>query len=366
MSKLKCQMPNKIQSSKSKTFMRKIKIFVLLIFILFPFASSNAVFTDPTVGPPNNGDIYQPIYVTSPSGQSISNGLEVSSGGFTSTVSSGTAIQGSGPIGVKGASGSVSAIYGEQLGTATSGYRAVYGKVVSSDDYAGLFEGIVNVNALIELSSGAGQGIRFLYKDTGISWPDNTSPTPVDLFGIYVKASNNALRLVGHGGGVEVTDKSLNVRLSVSEAGVVNVASGGALQVNGVNVCLADGTNCSVSASGGGWTDDGAIVRLSTIGDSVGVGTISPEAKLDAVINDTPVTADSANYYTALQATARTVPIAAGVTDSGYRIGLRAESYVDKASFAGILADQRALWARAGANSSNPPSGSRIINSYAV
>jgi hypothetical protein len=54
-------------------------------------------------------------------------------------------------------------------------------------------------------------------QDTGLLWPDPDNPTTADLFGVYMKASNNALRLVGHGGGIEVTDKSLNVLMSISE-----------------------------------------------------------------------------------------------------------------------------------------------------
>ena len=36
-----------------------------------------------------------------------------------------------------------------------------------------------------------------------------------------------------------------------------------------------------VSSGGGGWTDDGTVVRLETIDDSVGIGTTSPTEKLD-------------------------------------------------------------------------------------
>jgi hypothetical protein len=37
----------------------------------------------------------------------------------------------------------------------------------------------------------------------------------------------------------------------------------------------------SVGGAGGGWVDDGAVVRLETVGDSVGIGTATPAAKLD-------------------------------------------------------------------------------------
>jgi len=247
--------------------------------------SVHADFNPPGSAPPL-GNVDPPIYSVG-SGQTLSGGLSVTSGGFlvtsggiVSTAASGIAVQGTGPVGVQGNSGGITSVYGEQLGAATSGLNALFGKVISGNDYAGRFEGIVNINALLELSAGAGQGIQFIYQDTGIIWPDNAG---VDLFGIYVKSLNSALRLVGHGGGIEFTDKSLNVRLSVSEAGVVNVASGGALQVNSVDVCLSDGTNCQATAPAGsdGWTDDGAVVRLTTAGDNVGIGTTAPGYKLD-------------------------------------------------------------------------------------
>lgn len=37
--------------------------------------------------------------------------------------------------------------------------------------------------------------------------------------------------------------------------------------------------------SGGGWTDDGTVVRLTTITDEVGIGTASPAEKLHVVGN---------------------------------------------------------------------------------
>ena len=39
----------------------------------------------------------------------------------------------------------------------------------------------------------------------------------------------------------------------------------------------------TVAAGGGGWTDDGTVVRLETITDSVGIGTTGPNAKLEVL-----------------------------------------------------------------------------------
>src|SRR3989338_10460253 len=47
-----------------------------------------------------------------------------------------------------------------------------------------------------------------------------------------------------------------------------------------VGICMADGVNCPAAAASG-WTDDGAVVRLTTISDNVGIGTASPREKLD-------------------------------------------------------------------------------------
>jgi hypothetical protein len=43
----------------------------------------------------------------------------------------------------------------------------------------------------------------------------------------------------------------------------------------------ADDDDTGGSSGGGGWVDDGDVVRLDTAGDSVGIGTANPSAKLD-------------------------------------------------------------------------------------
>ena len=52
-------------------------------------------------------------------------------------------------------------------------------------------------------------------------------------------------------------------------------------------ICINDVCQSSWpgGAAGGGWTDDGTIVRLTTITDKVGLGTVSPAEKLE--VNDT-------------------------------------------------------------------------------
>lgn len=87
------------------------------------------------------------------------------------------------------------------------------------------------------------------------------------------------------------------------------------------------------------------------LGDGrVGVGVATPEARLESRYVFPAVNSNATNYWTALQGTQRTNAIAAGVTDSGYRVGLRSESYFDTASFAGTLNEQYGLWSRVGTN----------------
>ena len=139
---------------------RKAVIGYVALLGIMAATTAYAAFNPPGQAPPL-GNVDVTVYSVG-SSQTLSGGLSVTSGGFISTVSSGTAIQGTGTIGIQGNSGGTTAVYGEQLGLATSGLNAVYGKAVSGNDYAGRFEGIVNINSLLELSAAAGQGIRFI------------------------------------------------------------------------------------------------------------------------------------------------------------------------------------------------------------
>ncbi|MAG29259.1 hypothetical protein CL632_03930, partial [bacterium] len=270
-----------------------------------------AVFTPPTAPPPNNGQIYQPVYVQSAVQQQVAGGLDLTSGGLnvaggistdslsattgiTSTIASGIAIQGSG-----GATG----VYGVQ--SSGTNLYAIYGNA-STDNYAGRFNGIVNVEGVLEINAAPGQGIRYMGQDTGLLWPDPDNPTTADLFGVYMKASNNALRLVGHGGGIEVTDKSLNVRMSVAESGNVDIPTGNLTvsgnittatgDVGGLRLCINGDCkpNWESIGSAGGWTDDGANVRLTTLGDNVGIGSYETPGSLLSVYGGVAI---GSNYY---------------------------------------------------------------------
>jgi hypothetical protein len=105
----------------------------------------------------------------------------------------------------------------------------------------------------------------------------------------------------------------------------------------------------------------GASVTAGT-GLSV-LGTGANPALLSRTYNPA-VSVNATNYLKAISAINWDLNIAAGVTDSGYRIGLDSQSFISDANFLGTLATQYGAWIRHGANVSG--AGSVITNSYGV
>lgn len=67
-----------------------------------------------------------------------------------------------------------------------------------------------------------------------------------------------------------------------------------------VNGYLTPGDTLYVDTTGaGGWTDDGNYVRLTTINDSVGIGTATPTEKLEVVGNIKATTLTTSSYLDA-------------------------------------------------------------------
>ncbi|MDZ4221543.1 MAG: hypothetical protein U1C18_01565, partial [Patescibacteria group bacterium] len=233
----------------------KISILIGIAALTVPVGPIRAAFNPPAQAPPG-GNVEVPVYSVG-SDQTLSGGLSVTSGGLSSTAASGVAITGS-SVGF-GLQGTVTS---DSAGGDAGIYAYAFGS--DADDYAAVFYGGLG----LQIASG---DIYFTSRDSGISWPRVSDEAA--LYGIRVTEAG-VLELRGHGAGINLMDQNLNSRFTISEAGVVNVVAGGSLQVNSVTVCLSDGTNCPAAAASG-WTDDGAAVRLSTIGDEVGIGTIS-------------------------------------------------------------------------------------------
>ena len=158
----------------------------------------------------------------------------------------------------------------------------------------------------------------------------------------------------------------------------VNEIRAGRTAVNGYLKFMVNNTAADTTAS------DGTEAMRILANGNVGIGTAGPTQKLDingnlnigsGVIyngahqlnlqNSYPsITTNGTNYYKGLDIQAYDLPISTGVTESGYRIGLGIQSFVSDTNFLGTLADQRAVWARHGANVSG--AGSTISNSYGV
>jgi hypothetical protein len=126
-------------------------------------------------------------------------------------------------------------------------------------------------------------------------------------------------------------------------------------------------------------TDLGNSVMFES-NEMIGIGTTSPAKKLTVVDSRTyssgttaavssahyggaTVNGSSTNYIISLQADATDSNISSGVTDSGYRMGVRADAFTNNASNRGTIASQYGIQGRAGIYSTG--AGGRVTNAYA-
>ncbi|MEA3409248.1 MAG: hypothetical protein U9Q95_02760, partial [Candidatus Eisenbacteria bacterium] len=104
-----------------------------------------------------------------------------------------------------------------------------------------------------------------------------------------VDAISGAMILDGSVDSADIQDSAVtSAKIADATIGLADVAQNGAIEGQvmkwsepGGSWVVAD----DESGSGGstGWVDDGAVVRLETVSDSVGIGTSSPQARLDVV-----------------------------------------------------------------------------------
>ena len=102
-----------------------------------------------------------------------------------------------------------------------------------------------------------------------------------------------------------VNTTQLNVGNGTS-VGNINTSNGnvnfnlptGSIMVNGVLVCLSNGTSCSASGGSdgtGGWTNTSTITSTTR---NVGIGTVAPESQLDLVLSSTSESFNLVNNLT--------------------------------------------------------------------
>ncbi len=135
-------------------------------------------------------------------------------------------------------------------------------------------DGILFPDGTLQTTAGTGSlppGVSgSTLRHTGTSWTANTL--------LY----NNGIN-VGVGTTSPTQVLTVNGKLQIGDDGAA--VSAGAMKWDGSNFQGYDGSTWRAldaqPASGGGWTDTGAVVRLTTTTDRVGIGTTSPDYILD-------------------------------------------------------------------------------------
>lgn len=123
--------------------------------------------------------------------------------------------------------------------------------------------------------------------DTGIAWENSGGTFTHTIFRTDV-GSNRAdlVFAVGFNADIDLLTNSFKLHGSAANEGRFEVLgelkiSSGTPGLNKVLTSDAAGIATWVAPAGGGWSDDGIVVRLTTSTDRVGIGTADPNAPLD-------------------------------------------------------------------------------------
>ena len=120
----------------------------------------------------------------------------------------------------------------------------------------------------------------------------------------------------------------------------------------------------------------GGVTGLVTSGGNVGIGASPSDSyrlrvgafpentgALEIASPNPAVTVDGTNYKRGLTVNSFLANIATDVVDSGYRIGMGVDSFIEDANFKGTLSTQTGIWCRTGINTSGTGT---VTNSYGL
>ncbi len=128
------------------------------------------------------------------------------------------------------------------------------------------------------------------YDSGGLSLTANNAAGVISMFTAGSAAGNERLRISANGNvGIGTTTPSAKLHINgdlklATGANVNYIATTVGATGDDTTLVTEQGIREAINAGGpigGGWTDDGSVVRLTTVGDLVGIGTTSPGGKLD-------------------------------------------------------------------------------------
>lgn len=183
--------------------------------------------------------------------------------------------------------------------------------------------------------------------------------------------SANQLKLMANGSEWFVLDSSGNVQLltlATSSSNSVITENSGVLEKRTINAGAWTtnlGANRFALTNGSGELTSSSLFVYS--GPRIGLNSAIGNAALMSISSvDDPVTVNSTTYEKTIAASAQNCyDISAGITDSGYRVGIHSQTNVVDADFEGTLTNQYGVWIQHGIYSS-AQAGATITNSYGL